>query len=115
MKTPKLKYWYLAMAAGNYRDFEVSRKIEISRVAMVNMTTGEVQGQTHVYLCESVPRADDNYRDIYKTGSDLYVLRIPRELIDRAALKPTERSGVWEYRKTLEIPHCGVERVSIKS
>lgn len=99
------------MAAGNYGDFEATRQITISPAATIDIATGQITGQTLVYLCESVTTADDNYRDLYKTSEPLYVLRIPRECVDRAALTTTQRSGVWEYRKSLNIPHCGVELV----
>jgi len=114
MKVPKLKYWNLAMAAGNYRDFEATRRIDIVDQITVNIETGALSGQQQVYLAETVTAADDYYRWQFKTAEDLYVLRIPREYILREHLRKIDAPGMWEYRNSLLIPHCGVERVSVK-
>jgi len=114
MKVPKLKYWNLAMAAGNYRDFETTRRIDVVDQVTVDITTGALSGQQQVYLAETVNTADDYYRWKFKTAEDLYVLRIPREYILREHLRKTGTPGIWEYRRSLLIPHCGVERVSVK-
>lgn len=113
MKQPKLKYYYIAMAAGNYQDFAQSRSITISPQATIDLETGRVTGQTLVYIAATANLADDNYRDLYKTAEDLYVLRIPRECIDRHQLISTAREGIWEYRRSILVPHCGVEKFAV--
>lgn len=115
MKVPKLKYWNLAMAAGNYADFAATRRIDIVERITVDITTGALSGQQQVYLAETVTAADDYYRSQFKTAEDLYVLRIPREYILREHLRKVDAPGMWEYRNSLLIPHCGVERVSVKT
>jgi hypothetical protein len=101
------------MAAGNYEDFARSRRIDISPQATIDLTTGAITGQSFVYLSESAGLADDNYRDLYKTRESVYVLRIPADCVDRQQLQDTLKSGVWQYRRSMTIPHCGVERIEI--
>ena len=115
MRRPKLKYYYCAMAEGNYRDFESSRAIRCAPQATIDINTGAVTGQSFVYLCESGSCADDNYRDLYKTSEPLFILRIPAEYVHRHDLRDTAKSGVWEYRRSMLIPHCGVERFELDS
>ena len=43
----------------------------------------------------------------------MYVLRIPAACFDRAHLSVLDPAGIFVYRRTLHIPHCGVERVEI--
>lgn len=101
------------MAAGNYQDFESTRRIDIVKEITVDIETGALSGQQLVYLAETVSLADDYYRWKFKCLEELYVLRIPREYILREHLRNTDVPGIWEYRSSLLIPHCGVERVSL--
>jgi len=101
------------MAPGNYQDFERTRAIHIQPQATIDIATGAVSGQTCVYLSSTAATADDHYRDQFDTRESVYVLRIPSEYVLRHQLVDTDRPCVWEYRRSMLIPHCGVERFDL--
>lgn len=111
MKLPKLKYYYYACPETEYLEFERTRRIETSPLEF-DIATGGMSGRPYVTLCESAGLADDLVRQHYRHSGAVFVLRIPRELIDRRCLKPTD-AGVYHYSANLDVKHCGVYRYDL--
>lgn len=113
MKLPKLKYYYLALAPDGYADFERTRELPITGVN-IDIVTGTVTGRDSWHLAATPAIADDLVREAFRYGGHTYVLRIPAESVDRSLLKPVpNQSQIWQYSKTLHVPHCGVYRYEI--
>ena len=114
MKLPKLKYYYHALSLSEYSSFEVSRHIAVDRQVTIDVMTGQMTGRTHVILTGAAVSCDQEYRDRTRTWEAVMVLRIPAELIDRTLLTPVpSQILVYEYSQSLDIPHCGVERIEL--
>lgn len=111
---PKLKNYFYAMTSDAYIDFACTRQLEVNPTLTINVATGEVTGRTVLHLCASTPGADTHFRAIVQPGyiKPVYVLRIPGNLIDRKLLTPVGENA-WEYRGSLHIEHCGVERIEL--
>lgn len=109
MRLPKLKYYYLALSSEQYQEFESSRTLTVSDSVSINIETGQIQGRTLWIVTARGTLADDVWRGLGNTGA-CYVLRVPADHIDRAFLTRTPTDNVFEYRHSLRIPHCGVER-----
>ncbi len=108
MKIPKLKYYYLALAPDGYAEFEQSRKLPITGVN-IDIVTGTVSGRDHWLLCSTADRADNIVRELFRYRGRTYVLRIPRDCVDRSALMPDPAvPECWRYNRTISVPHCGV-------
>lgn len=114
MRIPKLKNYFYAMTSDAYIDFAVTRRLDVEPTLTINVGTGEVTGRTVLHLCNSTTLADTHFRKVVHIGyiKPLYILRIPGDLVDRALLKPVA-DHVWEYRSSLTIEHCGVERIEL--
>lgn len=113
MKIPKLKYFYYAMTSDAYIDFAVRREIDVDPAVSIDLLTGAVTGRTHLHLCSGVDLADSHFRlqhNNYK--QPVYVLRIPGNLVDRKYMEPVA-DGIWTYKHSMRIEHCGVERVEL--
>lgn len=113
MKLPKLKYYYYAMSSDAYIDFAVKRTLEVSATISIDLATGTVTGTTQLCLGDSTTVIDDHFRQTHHWTKPVYVLRIPRELINKKSLKKIA-DHLYEYRATLNIPHCGVERLELE-
>jgi hypothetical protein len=112
MRLPKLKYYYYGMTSDAYIDFATSRRLEVAPTLNINVLTGEVTGTTILVLADSTTEIDDHFRRAHNWTKPVYVLRIPAALIDRRRLRPVT-DHLYEYRASLEIPHCGVERLEL--
>lgn len=112
MKIPKLKHWNTALTPDQYREFETTRTLTVDARITIDIMTGVASGRTCVPLSASVTAADQLVRDRNHWTQPLYVLRIPGDLLDRRHIH-SAGDQVWEYRATLHIPHCGVERVEL--
>ena len=112
MRLPKLKYYYYGMTSDAYIDFATHRRLEVAPTLNINVLTGEVTGTTILVLADSTTEIDDHFRRAHNWTKPVYVLRIPAVLIDRARLRPVT-DHLYEYRASLEIPHCGVERLEL--
>jgi len=111
MKLPKLKYYYLAMPEDQYREFENTRLVETSPVA-IDTLTGVVHGRPYLTLTSTAGLADDLVRQHYGHTGPVFVLRIARDCIDRRCLQPQD-PDVYHYGATLHLPHCGVYRYDL--
>ena len=111
MKLPKLKYYYYACNETEYAEFERTRRIETSPLEF-DMATGGMSGRPYLTLCATAGLADDLVRQHYRHDGAVFVLRIPRELVDRRCLKPRD-ADVYHYSASLEIDHCGVYRYDL--
>ena len=114
MKIPKLKYYYLAMSETDYAEFERTRTIEPVRKTTLNPATGRLSTAL-LYLYSRPFTADTRYRQLNNYGHwPVYVLRIPREYIQRESLTPAPDPAVmWIYSDAILLPHCGVERFEL--
>ena len=112
MRLPKLKYYYYAMSSDAYIDFVTTRQLEVSATLTIDVLTGRVTGRTMLVLADSTKEIDDHFRRAHNWLKPVYVLRIPRDLIDRNCLKPAG-DHLYEYKKSLRIEHCGVERFEL--
>jgi hypothetical protein len=112
MKLPKLKYYYYAMTSDAYIDFATTRRLNVDATLSINVLTGVVTGTTILVLADSTTEIDDHFRRAHNWTKPVYVLRIPAALIDRKYLK---RAGehLYEYKNSLTIEHCGVERFEL--
>ena len=110
MKLPKLKYYYLGLTAAEYQEFEHSRCVRTSPVS-IDPVSGTVSGRPRLTLWVSPVLADDHVR-VQGYAHSVYVLRIPRELIDRDHLRRVTPSEM-QYVTDLQILHCGVERFDL--
>ena len=112
MRLPKLKYYYYGMTSAAYIDFATHRRLEVAPTLTINVLTGQVTGTTILVLADSTTQIDDHFRRAHNWTQPVYVLRIPADLIDRQYLR---RAGdhLYEYKSSLEIPHCGVERLEL--
>jgi hypothetical protein len=63
-------------------------------------------------LADSTKEIDEHFRRAHNWTKPVYVLRIPADAIDRKYLK---RAGdhLYEYKNSLIIEHCGVERFEL--
>jgi hypothetical protein len=112
MRLPKLKYYYYAMSSDAYIDFAVKRRLEVSATLSIDVLTGVVTGTTMLVLADSTQEIDDHFRRAHNWVKPVYVLRISAELIDRKHLKRAN-DHLYEYKKSLTIEHCGVERFEL--
>lgn len=112
MKLPKLKYYYYAMTSDAYIDFATTRQLEVNPTLTIDVLTGTVTGRTLLVLADSTQEIDDHFRRAHNWTKPVYVLRIPRELVDRKYLHRAS-DHLYEYRASLHIPHCGVERLEL--
>ena len=112
MRLPKLKYYYYAMTSDAYIDFAVKRRLEVNPTLTIDVLTGRVTGTTILVLADSTTEIDDHFRRAHNWKQPVYVLRIPADLIDRKHLKRASEH-LYEYKKSLTIEHCGVERFEL--
>ncbi len=114
MKIPKLKYYYLAMNESDYEEFARTRMIKPQRKTTLNPVTGRLSTAL-MYLYSRPATADTRYRQLNNYGHwPVYVLRIPREYIQRESLTPApDPAGMWIYGDEILLPHCGVERFEL--
>lgn len=113
MKLPKLKYYYYAMSSDAYIDFAVKRQLEVTPTLTIDVLTGTVTGRTLLVLADSTAEIDDHFRRAHNWTKPVYVLRIPGDLINKQKLKRVT-DHLYEYKDSLTIPHCGVERFELK-
>lgn len=111
MKLPKLKYYYFAMPEDQYEEFERTRLVETSPVE-IDTLTGALRGRPYLTLTSTAGLADDLVRKHYRHTGPVFVLRIPRDRIDRSCLQPTD-PDVYHYSATLNLEHCGVYRYDL--
>jgi len=112
MKLPKLKYYYYAMTSDAYIDFATTRRLEVNPTLNIDLLTGAVTGRTILVLADSTKEIDDHFRRAHNWLKPVYVLRIPAGLIDRKYLKRAS-DHLYEYKASLTIEHCGVERFEL--
>jgi hypothetical protein len=112
MKLPKLKYYYYAMTSDAYIDFAVKRRLEVSATLSIDVLTGTVTGTTMLVLADSTKEIDEHFRRAHSWLKPVYVLRIPADLINRKHLKRVD-PHLYEYKDSLIIEHCGVERFEL--
>jgi hypothetical protein len=111
MKLPKLKYYYLAMTSDAYIDFATRRVVEVDAAYRIDLLTGSITGTTRLVLCAGAEQADTEFRRSHNNYTQpVYVLRIPYTLIDRKYLTVIAPNQ-FGYTRTLNIDHCGVERI----
>lgn len=114
MKIPKLKRFYMALNSQDYEKFCQSRQFEISSQVTIDIATGAVSGLTRLLLNSSAAGAELNLRKTTSYQGSVYVLYIDRQWLDRAHLtRLTADPEIYEYRQTLRLPHCGVERFDL--
>lgn len=114
MKIPKLKYYYLAVPPDGYVEFENTRTLPVNGVKL-DVMTGKVVGRDHWYLSATAALADELVRETFRYGGTVYVLRIPAEHVERQLLKlAPNQTDIWQYPKTLVVPHCGVYKYDMK-
>jgi len=117
MKIPKLKYYYYALNATDYQEFERTRTVQPNSRTTLNPATGVVtQSQPFLYLYATAATADTRYRQLnHHLHYPVYVLRIPREYIRRDLLTSgPDTAGMWILDQTILLPHCGVERFELE-
>ena len=112
MKIPKLKYYSVALNAEEYRLFESSRELRVWPTTVIDTDTGQIYGRTQLLLSASAAEADTQFRITNQYRGSVYVLRIPRECVDRSLLKPAG-SNCWYYGRTIRVEHCGVDRFDL--
>lgn len=112
MKIPKLKYYYLAMNPGEYQDFEKNRSILVNAKAVIDMETGRILNRQHLLLFASAAVADTQYRRSREYMGSVYVLRLPREVVDRSQLLSVGENA-WQYGRSITVDHCGVDRFDL--
>ena len=112
MRLPKLKRYYYAMTSDAYIDFAVRRELDVSPAVSIDLITGAITGRTMLHLSSSATQADTEFRQRLKWSQPVYVLHIPADLIDRQHLTRIA-DDLYEYRASLAIPHCGVERIEL--
>ncbi len=112
MKIPKLKYYYLAMNPEEYSDFDANRTILVDAQAVIDVDTGRIRNRQHLLLLGSATVADTQYRRSHDYLGAVYVLRIPREVVDRSQLKPVGLNA-WQYARSITVAHCGVDRFDL--
>ena len=114
MKIPKLKYYYLAMNETDYEEFARTRRIEPVRKTTLNPVTG-LMTTPFMYLYSRPATADTRYRQLNNYQHyPVYVLRIPREYVQRESLTPApDPAGMWIYGDPILLPFCGVERFEL--
>lgn len=114
MKTPKLKYYYLALPPDGYVEFERTRTLPITGVKL-DVMTGTVTGREHWYLAATPALADELVREAFNYGGSVFVLRIPASDIDRKQLKLSpNQTQIWQYPKTITVSHCAVYKYDMK-
>jgi hypothetical protein len=112
MRLPKLKRYYYAMTSDAYIDFAVRRELDVDPAVSIDLLTGVITGRTMLHLSSSATQADTEFRQRLSWTKPVYVLHIPAELIDRRHLTRIADDR-YEYRASLTIPHCGVERIEL--
>ena len=112
MRLPKLKYYYYGMSSDAYIDFATTRQLEVAATLSINVLTGQVTGRTMLVLADSATEIDEHFRRAHNWVKPVYVLRIPADLIDRRHLKRAS-DHLYEYKHSLRIEHCGVERLEL--
>lgn len=100
------------MTSDAYIDFATTRRLEVNATLSIDVLTGQVTGRTILVLGDSTQEIDDHFRRAHNWTKPVYVLRIPRELIDRKYLNRVS-DHLYEYKSSLEIEHCGVERFEL--
>lgn len=110
MKLPKLKYYCTALSPEQYTEFEKSRKIEVQPALTIDPITMQPVGRDRIYLVAGAVACDTYFRIQHRYHGAMYVLRIPAACFDRQHLSVLDSAGIFVYRRTLHIPHCGVER-----
>ena len=113
MKTPKLKAYYTALSATEYRDFETSRRIEVDQRVNINPLTGAVSGRRYIYLSATPDGADTDYRTRTRREDSVWVLRVPAATVDRTQLT-AQGDQTWAYGHSIDLPHCGVMRFDLQ-
>jgi hypothetical protein len=104
------------MTSDAYIDFATRRELDVDPTVSIDLLTGAVTGRTVLHLCGSATLADTHFRQLHRYTQPVYVLRIPRELVIKQYLKPIDDlSNVWEYKHSMRIEHCGVERIELES
>lgn len=101
------------MTSDAYIDFATTRKLEVNPTLNIDLLTGAVTGRTILVLADSTKEIDEHFRRAHNWLKPVYVLRIPGDLIKKDKLKRVT-DHLYEYRDSLYIPHCGVERFEIK-
>ena len=112
MRLPKLKYYYYGMSSDAYIDFVTTRQLEVDATLNINVLTGQVTGRTMLVLADSTTEIDEHFRRAHNWVRPVYVLRIPGNLIDRKYLHRVT-DHLYEYKSSLRIEHCGVERLEL--
>ena len=112
MKIPKLKYYYFAMNPDEYRDFESNRTILVMPTTVIDVETGRIFARTQLMLSGSAAVADTQFRRANEYHGSVYVLRIPRECVDRSQLESLG-NNCWQYRRSITVDHCGVDRFDL--
>jgi hypothetical protein len=106
-----MKYLYVPMTADQYQEFEHSRQITVSGTAF-DPVTGRITGRNTVTMYQGAQLADQALRHSQPELTTVYVLHVPRNLIQRDRLRGLG-SGAYQYDRTVCVPHCGVERFDL--
>lgn len=114
MKIPKLKYYYFAMSPEEYSDFETNRTILVDVSAVIDTATGQIRNRQRLMLLATAAEADTQFRLATESLGSVYVLRIPRESVDRSRLDPVGTMA-WYYDRSITVSHCGVDRFDLDS
>ena len=112
MKVPKLKAFYTALSAQEYKEFEKTRRIEVSTQVTINPITGAMSGRRSIWLAATPDLADTEYRARTRREDSTWVLRVPADAVDRDQLQ-AQTDQVWLLNNTLHLPHCGVLRFDL--
>lgn len=110
MKLPKLKYYCTGLSPEQYEEFEKSRTLEVQPSLTIDPVTMKPVGRDRIYLVAGAVACDTYFRIQHSYNGVMYVLRIPADCIDRRHLTVLDQDGIFQYRSTLVVPHCGVER-----
>lgn len=102
------------MSSDAYIDFATTRQLNVDATLTIDVLTGKVTGTTLLVLADSTIAADEHFRSALNWLKPVYVLRIPADLIDRKYLI-RKTPHLYEYRNSLTIEHCGVERFELEN
>ena len=100
------------MTSDAYIDFATTRRLNVDATLTINVATGAVTGVTLLVLADSTVEIDTHFRRTHNWTRPVYVLRIPADLVDRKYLKRVN-DHLYEYKSSLTIDHCGVERFEL--
>lgn len=95
-----------------YADFEQNRTVLVDKSAVIDIATGRIRNRQSILLFGSAAVADTQYRRSREYLGSVYVLRIPRDSVDRSQLVSVGENA-WSYGRSITVAHCGVDRFDL--